>query len=154
MKDSLTLEEHRIKVAGGKGKMSRKAPDELLEIGEDLNFSSDRTKQLQYASRMCAKIDTAAVQAGYPIYHHSMFVSESGSWCVIQQGLDVGDLTARRYHWLSQHVGSFVSEPHDAIVGDTVRSRALDMTANTSEDSRKVCLSCERRSAQSCLLHY
>lgn len=52
----------------------------------------------------------------------------------------MNDRTARRYHWLSQHVQSFVSEPHDAIVGDTVRSKVLDMTAKVAEDSRKLCV--------------
>ncbi len=144
LKDVLTVEDHGIRVAGGKGKASRKTPGEVQQVGEDLGLSTNRVESLKYASRMCAKIDTAAVQAGYPLYHHVIFVSERGDWCVVQQGLDVSDRTARRYHWLSQHVKSFVVEPHDAIVGDAVRSRVLDMTARDSEENKKVCVDLAR----------
>ncbi len=140
LKSALTAEDHGIRVAGGKGRVSKKTPDEILLIGDELHLATNRIEKIQYASRMCAKIDTAAVQAGYPLYHHTVFVSEKGNWCVVQQGLDVKDRTARRYHWLSQHVKSFVSEPHAAIVCDTVRSSVLDMTARASEENRAVCV--------------
>ncbi len=140
LKSALTVEDHGIRVAGGKGRVSKKTPDEILQIGNEFNLSTNRVEKLQYASRMCAKTDTAAVQAGYPIYHHTFFVSERGNWCVIQQGLDVNDRTARRYHWLSQHVKSFVLEPHDAIIGDTLKDRVLDMTARASEENQKICV--------------
>jgi hypothetical protein len=85
---------------------------------------------------MSAKIDNAAIQAGYPLYHHTFFVTEDSKWAVIQQGMSVRDKTARRYHWLSETVESVVVEPHSAIVGDVKRERVLDMTARESEGCR------------------
>jgi hypothetical protein len=87
---------------------------------------------------MVAKVDNAAIQAGYPLYHHAFIMTVDGKWAVVQQGLDARDKTARRYHWLSDHVRSFVFHPHDAIVCDTVRSKTLDMTATKSEESRRI----------------
>jgi len=75
---------------------------------------------------------------GYALYHHAFVVSEDGKWAVVQQGMSVQDRTARRYHWLSDHVQNLVVEPHDAVVGDVKRKVALDMTAKDSEDCRKV----------------
>jgi hypothetical protein len=83
-------------------------------------------------------VDNAAIQAGYPLYHHSFFLTLDGKWAVVQQGMSASDRTARRYHWLSEHVKTFVEEPHDAIVGDVVRQKALDMTSRESEDCRSV----------------
>ena len=74
---------------------------------------------------------------GYPLYHHSFFVTEHGEWAVVQQGMSVKDRTARRYHWLSEHAKNFVIEPHGAIVGDVKREVALDMTPMASEGCRK-----------------
>ena len=81
---------------------------------------------------MSAKVDNTAIQAGYPLYHHAFFITEGGKWAVVQQGMSVKDRTARRYHWLSENVKNFVVEPHDAIVGDTRREVALNMTAKES----------------------
>ena len=79
-----------------------------------------------------------SVKTGYALYHHAFVVSEDGKWAVVQQGMSVQDRTARRYHWLSDHVQNFVVEPHDAVVGDVKRNIALDMTAKDSEDCQKV----------------
>lgn len=86
---------------------------------------------------MSAKVDNTAIQAGYPLYHHAFFVTEDGKWAVVQQGMSVRDRTARRYHWLSDHVKNFVVEPHDAILGDVKREIALNMTAKESEGCQK-----------------
>jgi hypothetical protein len=86
---------------------------------------------------MSAKVDTAAVQAGYPLYHHAFFVTEHGEWAVVQQGINTEDKSARRYHWMSENVKDFVVEPHDAVVGDTKKDVVLDMTAKASEGCRK-----------------
>ena len=75
--------------------------------------------------------------AGYQLYHHAFFISEEGKWAVVQQGMCPEDRTARRYHWLSTSVKSFVVEPHKAIVGDARRQVVLDMTAKQSEECRK-----------------
>lgn len=137
LKTALKNEDLGIAVCGGKGKASRRTLSEIVKVGEDFNLSTGKIGSLQYASRMSAKVDNAAIQAGYPLYHHAFFVTEDGKWAVIQQGMNVGDRTARRYHWLSDDVKSFVVEPHKAIVGDVRRPVALDMTAKKSEECRK-----------------
>jgi len=97
---------------------------------------------------MSAKVDNTAIQAGYPLYHHAFFLSEEGKWAVVQQGMSAEDRTARRYHWLSDHVKEFVVEPHEAIVGDTKRDTVLNMTAKESEECRKPQLTYLKRSPQ------
>jgi len=138
LKNAIKPEEHGLAVCGGKGKASMQAPTEIGQVGDEFGFSTSRIDELRYASRMSAKVDNTAVQAGYPLYHHAFVVAEDGKWAVVQQGMSVQDRTARRYHWLSEHVQNFVAEPHDAIVGDVKRSVALDMTAKESESCRRV----------------
>lgn len=140
LKDTLTLDRHGVVVAGGKGRASKKTPMEIEALGEQLSLTTNRIEELKYASRMCAKVDTAAIQAGYPIYHHTFFITERGEWAVVQQGLCEADRTARRYHWLSQNLQNFIVEPHEAIVGDCVRPKALNMTAKEAEENRRVCV--------------
>ena len=137
LKQALTPQEHGIAVCGGKGKTSRQAPTEIANAGLQFDFSNDKIKALRYASRMSAKVDNAAVQAGYQLYHHAFFIAEDDKWAVIQQGMSPQDHTARRYHWLSDRTTNFVVEPHNAIVGDLERERALDMTAKDSEACRR-----------------
>lgn len=138
LKCAIKTEEHGLAVAGGKGKRSLKTPEEIEKIGVAFGLSPEQTSSLRYASRMSAKVDNTAIQGGYPLYHHTFFVTESGKWATIQQGMNIEDRTARRYHWLSDHVKSFVNEPHDAIVCDTVKENVLNMTAKDSEACRKV----------------
>jgi len=137
LKQAIVPEEHGVAVCGGKGKVSLQAPLEIGNVGEKFGFSSDKTEALRYASKMSAKVDNAAIQAGYQLYHHAFFVAEDGKWAVIQQGMCPQDRTARRYHWLSDNARNFVDEPHNAIVGDVKRDVALDMTAKESEGCRK-----------------
>lgn len=137
LKSAINPMELGLSVCGGKGKTSRKTPTEIDLLGEKYGFSTDKLDSLRYASRMSAKVDTTAVQAGYPLYHHAFFVTEKGEWAVVQQGINTKDKSARRYHWLSENVKDFVVEPHDAVVGDVKREVALDMTARESEGCRK-----------------
>jgi hypothetical protein len=137
LKQAIAPEEHGIAVCGGKGKISLQAPLEIENAGQKFGFTNDKIEALRYASKMSAKVDNAAIQAGYQLYHHAFFVVEDGKWAVIQQGMCPQDRTARRYHWLSENAKSFVAEPHNAIVGDIKREIALDMTAKESEDCRK-----------------
>ena len=137
LKEVILPEEHGIAVCGGKGKSSRQTPLEIEDIGNRFGFSNGDIDALRYASKMSAKIDNAAIQAGYQLYHHAFFVAEDRKWAVIQQGMCLQDRTARRYHWLSENVSSFVVEPHNAIVGEAKRDAALNMTAKESEDCRK-----------------
>ena len=127
-----------VAVCGGKGRRSNRTPTEIHQYGSLFKLSEDQVRRLEHASRLTAKVDNAAIQAGYPLYHHAFFMTVEGKWAVIQQGMDASDKTARRYHWLHEHVHSFVIEPHDAIVGDAVRPTVLDMTSKASEESRKV----------------
>lgn len=137
LKKAIIPEEHNIAVCGGKGKASRRTPEEIMNFGEEFGFSDSTIKSIQYASRMSAKVDNTAVQAGYQLYHHAFFLSRDRKWAVVQQGMCLKDRTARRYHWLSDNVKSFVVEPHNAVVCDVKRERALDMTAKQSEGCRK-----------------
>lgn len=77
------------------------------------------------------------LQTGYQLYHHAFFIADNRKWAVVQQGMCTEDRTARRYHWLSDSVRSFVVEPHSAIVGDVKHDTVLDMTAEESEGCRK-----------------
>ena len=137
LKQAVVPEDHGIAVCGGKGKVSRQTPLEIGNIGERFGFSNEKIQNLQYASKMSAKVDNTAIQAGYQLYHHTFFLAEDGKWAVIQQGMCPQDRTARRYHWLSDNAKNFVVEPHDAIVGDVKRDIVLDMTAQESESCRK-----------------
>ena len=122
-----------IWVAGGKGKTSRKTPEELIEIGGRTGLDAD---VLVYNSRMSAKVDTAAVQDGFGIYHHSFFVASNGEWAVVQQGMRPSDRSARRYHWLGTRVTDMVREPHAAIASQRSGGAVLDLTAADSDRAR------------------
>src|SRR6266540_2899588 len=119
--------------AGGKGGTSRKAPAEIAAVGDDLG--RDPTA-LVYASRTAAKVDSAAVQDGYQLYHHVFFFTAAGEWCVVQQGMSDETRMARRYHWLSEHVESFVDEPHEAVCCDA-RGDALNLVAHENDPVRR-----------------
>ncbi len=103
-----------LKVCGGRGRHSRRTPDELAAFGERTGLDG---AVLARTSRLVAKVDGAAVQDGYALYLHAFFVAEDGRWAVVQQGMDTGARRARRYHWLSEGLESFVDEPHAAIEG-------------------------------------
>ena len=137
LKQALSQDEHGVVVCGGKGKTSRKTPEEITAAAEQFGFSENTTQKLTYTSRITAKVDNTAIQAGYQLYHHAFLLTENKKWAVIQQGMNAEDRTARRYHWLSDNTTSFIVEPHNAIVGDAKREKALNMTAKTSEGARK-----------------
>ncbi|MCX8177267.1 MAG: DUF763 domain-containing protein [Candidatus Bathyarchaeota archaeon] len=137
LKTALSAEEHGVVVCGGKGKTSRKTPIDIWETAVKFGFSEDQIKQLKHASKITAKVDNSAIQAGYQLYHHAFFVTKEAKWAVVQQGMSTADRTARRYHWLSDVTTDFVAEPHTAIVGDAKRPTALNMIAKTSEGNRK-----------------
>jgi len=103
-----------IYICGGKGKHSRQTPNELMAIGEQTGLNA---QLLVHCSKLSAKVDNTAIQDGFQLYLHSFIVSNEGEWTVIQQGLNDNTGTARRYHWHSQQLQSFVNEPHTAICG-------------------------------------
>ena len=118
--------------AGGKGGTSRRTPTQIAEICERTGGDGDT---LVYASKMAAKVDSAAVQDGYQLYHHAFFFTEKGEWCVVQQGMSDATRMARRYHWLSEHVANFVDEPHEAVCCDA-RGETLNLVAHENEPVR------------------
>lgn len=126
-----------IVVLGGKGKTSRKTPDEIRQVGEKWNMSTSKIESLVYASRASAKVDNSLIQDGYELYHHSFVMAEDGKWAVVQQGLNDINQYARRYHWLSDDVKNFVVEPHSAICCDKREEKVLNMIAKESEGARK-----------------
>src|SRR4030081_2750330 len=103
-----------IHVCGGRGKHSRRTPEELKLLGDRVGFDGEK---LIRASRLVAKVDSAAVQDGFELYLHGFFVTDDGKWTVVQQGMNGEKRQARRYHWHSENLRSFVDEPHRAIEG-------------------------------------
>jgi hypothetical protein len=118
--------------AGGKGAVSRKAPDHIAEACARTGADA---RPLVQASRMAAKVDSAAVQDGYQLYHHVFFFTAAGEWCVVQQGMSDETSLARRYHWLSEDVESFVNDPHAAVCCDA-RGNALNLVAHENDPVR------------------
>ena len=106
-----------IYVCGGRGKHSRKTPDELRAVADRASLNGE---ELARTSRLTAKIDNNAIADGFQLYLHSFVVSKSGEWTVVQQGMNEATGLARRYHWHSANVRDFTSEPHTGIVGDSV----------------------------------
>jgi hypothetical protein len=122
----------RLYAGGGKGAVSRKTPGEIVGACERLSIDP---APLVYASRMSAKVDSAAVQDGYQLYHHAFFFTPAGGWCVVQQGMSDESGMARRYHWLSTAVRSYVNEPHAAICAEA-NAPTLNLVAAESEAVR------------------
>ncbi len=134
-----------LHVCGGRGAHSRQTPHELVAIGERVGFDGDA---LATASRLVAKVDSAAVQDGFDLYLHGFVVADDGRWVVVQQGMNGESRTARRYHWLSEGLKSFVEAPHSAIDGegqgvivnltdaraDASRRRQIDLLADLGPD--------------------
>lgn len=164
LKEGIKPEELGIAICGGKGKVLRQTQNEIVRHSDIFSLTDHRIESLRYASRMAAKVDNSCVQDGYQLYHHSFIFSEDGDWAVIQQGMqhrlprrygwssdteveynrkkveytqERVSYTARRYHWLSDTVSSFVEEPHSGIVGDQRGQTMLDMTAKESEAARR-----------------
>lgn len=126
-----------VYAAGGKGRASRATPSEIGAIAERLGLPS-AAEQLVYTSRLVAKVDNAAVQDGYQLYHHTFWFTADGRWAVVQQGMEgEGGRWARRYHWWSETVEDPVCEPHQGIVGAAAVGLVLDLTAAQSASARQ-----------------
>ena len=138
LKMAVSPQRHGIAVAGGKGKTSGKTPADIQKLGIEFSFGPQKIAELIRASRLSAKVDNALVQDGYQLYHHTFLFTENGEWAVVQQGMN--DSFARRYHWLSDRVKSFVAEPHNAICSERQEQTVLDLTARESEENRKATL--------------
>ncbi|QIG51058.1 DUF763 domain-containing protein [Nordella sp. HKS 07] len=121
-----------IHVCGGRGRHSRKTPEELTMLGDQLGLDA---AALTRASRLVAKVDSAAVQDGFDLYLHGFFVTDEGLWTVVQQGMNGDKRQARRYHWHSQGLVSFVDQPHTAIDGPA-QGEIINLTDQRAERSR------------------
>jgi uncharacterized protein len=122
-----------LHVCGGRGKHSRLTPGELVAIGEKTGFDGAALAQ---ASRLVAKVDSAAVQDGFDLYLHGFIVADDGHWVVVQQGMNGVRKQARRYHWLSEGLSSFIDEPHAAIDGEA-QGEIVNLTDRRADASRR-----------------
>jgi hypothetical protein len=123
-----------VHVCGGRGKYSRQTPHELVSTGQRVGFDGSA---LAAASRLVAKVDSAAVQDGFQLYLHGFIVTDDGHWVVVQQGMNGELKQARRYHWLSEGLESFVDEPHTAIEG-LGQGEIVNLTDHRAEVSRRI----------------
>ena len=121
-----------LHVCGGRGKHSRKTPEELQRLGDSVGLDGPA---LTRASRLVAKVDSAAVQDGFDLYLHGFFVTNDGHWTVVQQGMNGDRREARRYHWHSEGLNSFVEEPHSAIDGES-QGDIINLTDRRGGSSR------------------
>ncbi|MCL4418880.1 DUF763 domain-containing protein [Patescibacteria group bacterium] len=159
LKDAIRGQEEDlgIFICGGKGKTSRKTPDEITSWGEKLNLESSGVKNLSYSSKMAAKVDSSLVQDGYQIYHHAFFFSvrknqdssipQIDSWAVVQQGINTGSATARRYHWYDElqnksqttsKIKNFVEEPHSGIASQLFGKNVLNLVDKKSRKNKEI----------------
>src|SRR5450631_4077145 len=122
-----------VHVCGGRGRHSRRTPEELVTIGDRVGFDGSA---LAKASRLVTKVDSAAVQDGFDLYLHGFIVTDEGRWVVVQQGMNGDRRQARRYHWLSEGLNSFVEEPHAAIDG-LCHGEIVNLTDRRAESSRR-----------------
>ena len=121
-----------IYVCGGRGKYSRMTPDELLEIASREGLNGD---EFVRDSKLVAKVDNNAVQDGFQLYQHNFILTRNGNWTVVQQGMNPAQKKARRYHWCSTNIRSFVEEPHTGVVGEN-RGQILNLTDTKAAPAR------------------
>jgi len=121
-----------IYICGGKGKFSKETPSELLKIGSATGLNGN---ELVRFSKLSAKVDNTAVQDGFQLYTHNFIVTDTGQWTVVQQGMRADSKTARRYHWHSNNIKSFVEEPHTGICG-TNQGAILNLTDAEARSTR------------------
>jgi hypothetical protein len=121
-----------IHVCGGRGQHSRRTPDELTTIGDRVGIDG---ASLATTSRLVAKVDSAAVQDGFDLYLHGFIVTDDGKWVVVQQGMNGDRRQARRYHWLSEGLESFLDSPHAAIEGRE-QGRIVNLADRRADASR------------------
>ncbi len=119
-------------ICGGRGKYSRRTPEELLALAESSGLNGN---DLVRSSRLCAKVDNTAVQDGFQLYQHNFILSSEGDWAVVQQGMNENSKTARRYHWCSANIKSFVEEPHTAVTGEN-QGEILNLTDKNASGTR------------------
>jgi hypothetical protein len=129
-----TFKERKLGIyfTGGKGKTSRKTPDEILFIGEKIGLNGEKYVQI---SKLTAKVDNSLIQDGFNLYHHSFIITEKGDWAVIQQGMNTERGLARRYHWCN--VERLTEEPHSGIASDIFLKKVLNLTSKESRENKE-----------------
>jgi len=133
-----------IYICGGKGKYSRQAPEEIRKVCESTGLDA---AQLIRSSKLSAKVDNTVVQDGFQLYLHCFVLSKEGQWTVIQQGMSPGNSMARRYHWHSAGLQSFVEEPHTAICGVN-QGEILNLADKQAHPARNAVLSITRETPE------
>lgn len=125
-------------ICGGKGKTSRKTPQQILSWSHRLCLPTSYGKNLVYNSKMSAKVDSSLIQDGYQLYHHSFFFSKNGAWSVVQQGMNKKSKSARRYHWYSKNIKDLIEQPHSGIMSQKLfkKDPVLNLTAKESVSNR------------------
>lgn len=121
-----------IYICGGRGKHSRKTPQELMQLSDKHGFDGN---SLVRSSKLSAKVDNTAIQDGFQLYLHSFILSNTGEWAVVQQGMNKDTKLARRYHWHSPNIKSFVEEPHTSVCGEN-QGLILNLAAKEAVDTR------------------
>lgn len=122
-----------IYICGGRGKQSRKTPAELISIANKTGINGN---ELVRCSRLSAKIDNTAIQDGFQLYLHSFILTDEGEWAVVQQGMNGSNGMARRYHWHSASVKSFIDEPHSGVLGHNL-GQILNLVAHEAAPTQK-----------------
>ena len=138
LRASLNPEEHGIAVLGGKGRNSLKTPHQIKEMSDTFNITDKATNTLIESSKLSAKIDNSCIQDSYSLYQHNFFITETGKWAVIQQGMNTTTKYARRYHWLSTSTDNFLNDPHTAIECDKKQDETLNMASSKSKEVQKI----------------
>ena len=131
-------------VCGGRGTYSRRTPLELQFLADATGLDADG---LIRASKLCAKVDNTAVQDGFQLYQHNFILSDEGDWTVVQQGMNAATRTARRYHWCSQTLSSFVEEPHTGVTGES-SGRILNLTDSNADATRSAIISMSKENPE------
>jgi len=137
LREILNKRELGVFIAGGKGKKGLTTPKEIRQLAKKLDLNDEESEKLTRTSRLVAKIDNSALQDGYSIYHHAMIISRNRSWTIIQQGMNINENMARRYHWLSNKIKSYIEDPHNAIVDTKAKSTVLNLVAKESRNCQE-----------------
>jgi len=132
LKEAFRERNLKIYIAGGKGRFSRKTPNELLLIAEKIGVDGYKYCQI---SKLVAKVDNSLIQDGFNLYHHSFVLTEKGDWAVIQQGMNTQKKLARRYHWYKKEI--LTEDPHSGIVSEVFLKKVLNLTAKESKENKE-----------------
>jgi len=151
LKEGLKDEEKHIGIffAGGKGRRGIETPKDIEKAGDNGYINTEIGNSLVRSSRLVAKVDANALQDGYNIYHHFMVFDKKGKWIIVQQGMKVEKRYARRYHWISEGLKSFTSNPHKGIISEKtehplnlvdgeIEKTRQDMVSISKEDTNSV----------------